>query len=336
MKNLTLDKLPRMVLSKIDLQTAFMASRVVVAAERLQVFRRLNHKALSATTIGKKAGIHKNYLEHFLNALVSMGLLKKRGHLYYNSPLAEKYFIREMSIFWTRQYSRECIEEYEGLTVLEEILRKGQDYRSILGKQRQDYLDRMKQDKRMARDFTHMLYYAHQPDADALAKYLDLAGYGSVLDVGGGSGGMSISLVKRNPHLKACVLDIEPVCRIARKIIKKEGMSSRIKTRVGDMSKRLPTGYDVIMLCDIGPVHSHLLKMAYESLPHHGMIVCVDRFFSEDKTEPLDRLLSQFTTFSFSSQTRQQVIIELRIAGFRAIKRRRIYQDVWLITGLKR
>ena len=336
MKKLTLDKLPRTVMSKIDLQTAFMASRVVVAAERLQVFRKLHGKGLSAPAIGKKAGIHKNYLEHFLNALVSVGLLKKRGYLYYNSPLAEKYFIRERSIFWTRQYSRECIEGYEELTVLEDILRKGQDYRSIFGRQRQDYLDRMKQDKRRARDFTQMLYYAHLPDADALAKYLDLAGYGSVLDVGGGSGVMSISLVKRNPQLKACVLDIEPVCRIAREIIKKEGLSNRIKTRVGDIYKGLPTGYDVIMLCDIGPVHSHLLKMAYEKLPHHGMIVLVDRFFSEDKTEPLDRLLTQFTTSAFGTQTRQQVINKLRIADFRAIKRRRIYQDVWLITGLKR
>jgi SAM-dependent methyltransferase len=336
MKKLTLDKLSRRVLSEIDLQTAFMASRVVVAAERLQIFRKLHGKGLSATAIGKKAGIHKNYLEHFLNALVSLGLLKRRGYIYYNSPLAEKYFIRESSIFWTRQYSRECVEEYQELTVLEEILKKGQDYGSILGKRRQDYLYCMKQDKTRARDFTQMLYYAHQPDADALAKYLDLAGYRSLLDAGGGSGVMSISLVKRNPQLKACVLDIEPVCRIAREIIKKEGLSSRIKTRTGDIHKRLPTGYDVIMLCDIGPVHSNLLKMVYQSLPHHGLIVLVDRFFSEDRTEPLDRLLTQFLTSPFGTQTRQQVISELRLTGFKAMKRRRIYQDIWSIMGLKR
>ena len=34
MERLSLDKLPRKVLSKIELDTAFMASRIIIAAER--------------------------------------------------------------------------------------------------------------------------------------------------------------------------------------------------------------------------------------------------------------------------------------------------------------
>ena len=38
---LTLDKLPARVLKELNLETVFFASRLVIAAERLQVFRKL-------------------------------------------------------------------------------------------------------------------------------------------------------------------------------------------------------------------------------------------------------------------------------------------------------
>ena len=56
-----------------------------------------------------------------------------------------------------------------------------------------------------------------------------------VLDVGGGSGVMSIALAKRNPHLAACVLDIAPVCRIAARNARRAGLSRRVRTQAGDI-----------------------------------------------------------------------------------------------------
>ena len=77
MERLSLDKLPRKTLAKMDLDTAFMASRVMIAAERLQLFRKLNRKKLSAPKIRKAVGLSPQYLTLFLDALVSLGLLKK-------------------------------------------------------------------------------------------------------------------------------------------------------------------------------------------------------------------------------------------------------------------
>ena len=95
MTECTLDKLPKRVLAKIDLQQAFMISRCVVAAERLLLFRKLDGKALSATTIGRRIGVRGWRIEAFLAALVSIGLLKKSGNLYSNTALANKYYVRE-------------------------------------------------------------------------------------------------------------------------------------------------------------------------------------------------------------------------------------------------
>jgi len=331
----TLDKLPKKILAKIDLQTAFMISRCVVAAEKLQVFRRLHGKKLSAAAIGRMIGVRGWRAEAFLAALVSVGLLKKTGKLYSNTALTNKYYVRERSIFCTRLFSEECRREYQAFSVLEEMLTTEQSYASILGIDSRDYIEEMKRNPQWAHDFTHMLYYHHLPHAKALAENLDLSNYRSVLDVGGGSGVMSMALVRRYKHLKACVLDIEPVIHVAKKIIRRERLTRRIGTMIGDMTKHIPGGYDAVMFCDAEIGDGSTLKLAYESLPQGGLVVLVEDFSSDDWTVPLYRLMWQLRSSSFWLKSKRQMVVMLRERGFTAIRSRRIHKDTWLITGHK-
>lgn len=331
----TLDKFPKKVLAKIGIERAFLVSRLIVAAERLQVFRLLHGKHRKADAIGRELKIHKFYLTGFLNSLASLGLLCKANDIYWNTPLAEKYFIDERSIYWTRQYSKECVQAYEALTVLEKMLTSGRSSQSIKGLHHPSYTEAMKRDRHQAEDFTQMLLHFHREDAEALANYLDLSERRAVLDAAGGSGVMSIALAKKNPHLRACILDIAPVCRIAAGNIRRAGMSRRVATLPGDIRHRLPAGFDVIMFCDIGPVSKQLLENAYKSLPANGLIVLVDRYLSKDGTQPLDRLVSQFVGSSFPQAKWADMAEVVKSCGFRTVKARNVYRDVWFITGIK-
>jgi SAM-dependent methyltransferase len=335
MQRPTLDKFPKSVLGQIDIQKAFIISRLIISAERLQVFRALHGKGQSADAIGRTVKIHKLYLHPFLNALTAVGLLRRAKDTYWLTPFARKYFIDERSIYWTRQYSKECADDYEALTLLEQVLTSGKTPDEIKGVKKPDYLERMKRDRREAEDFTQMLFHFHQPDAKALAEYLDLSQHQAVLDVAGGSGVMSIALAKKNPHLKACVLDIAPVCEVAARNIRQAGLSGRIRTMAGDILQPLPAGFDVIMLCDIGDVPPQLLKNAYKVLPRKGRVVLVDRYFSDDGIKPLDRLLEYFLGGSFGLATRRDMVEAVKSCGFRAVKAQKTYADVWVITGDK-
>ena len=55
MEKPTLDKFPREVLAGIDIQKAFIVSRLVVAAEKLQLFRLLDGKRLKSAAIGRRS-----------------------------------------------------------------------------------------------------------------------------------------------------------------------------------------------------------------------------------------------------------------------------------------
>jgi len=335
MEQPTLDNFPKEVLRKIDIQRAFIVSRLVVAAERLQVFRLLHGKRMTADAIGRALKVHKFYLLTFLDALVSLNLLRKTADIYWNAPLAEKYFIKERSIYWTRQYSKECVQAYEALTLLENVLTSGRSYDSLKRVKKPRYTEVMKRDPRQAEDFTQMLFHLHQGDAEALANYLDLTERRSLLDVGGGSGVMSIALAKKNSALRAVILDVPPVCKIAAGNILRAGLAGRVVTQPGDIHDPLPTGHDVIIFCDIGPLSKQLLRNAFQSLPPQGLIVVVDMYLSKDHTQPLDRLVSHFYGSSFPRETWAEMVETVKAAGFRAVKARNMYRDVWFITGIK-
>ena len=89
------------------------------------------------------------------------------------------------------------------------------------------------------------------------------------------------------------------------------------------------------MFCDIGPIAMGLLQQAYEKLPADGLVVLVDRYVSDDGTSPLDRLAAHFVGSGFGLATRGQMVEALKSCGFRRIKSKKVYQDVWCITGVK-
>ncbi len=335
MEKPTLDKFPREVLAGIDIQKAFIVSRLVVAAEKLQLFRLLDGKRLKAAAIGRALKIHPYYLEPFLNAFVGLRMLDKVKDEYGNTAFAEKYFIDERSIYWTREYSNECLDDFDALSVLEKALATGQQPRSLRRARRPLYVEAMHRNPKQAENFTRMLFYLHQPDAEALANYLDLSRRRAVLDVGGGSGVMSIALAKKNRQLRATILDIAPVCKVAAGIIRRAGLAKRVRTLVGNIHERLPAGYDVIMMCDIGPISQRLLRSAYRSLPPGGLLVLVDRCLSEDGTQPLDRLAEYFAGSSFGVATWKDVVDAVESCGFRQVKAENVYRDVWYITAIK-
>jgi len=335
MEKPTLDKFPREVLSRIDIQKAFLVSRLVVAAEKLQLFRLLHGKRMKAEAIGRALKIHAHYLEPFLNAFVGLQLLDKKNGAYGNTAFAEKYFIDERSIYWTREYSNECLDDFDVLSVLEKALATGKQPRSLRRGRRPLYVEAMHRSAKQAENFTHMLSYLHQPDAEALANHLDLSRRHALLDIGGGSGVMSITLAKKNPLLRATILDIAPVCKVAAGSIRRAGLAKRVRTLVGNFHQRLPEGYDVIMMCDIGPISQRLLRRAYRNLPPGGMLVLVDRYLSEDGTQPLDRLVEYFAGSSFGVATWKDMVEAVEGSGFQQVKAESVYRDVWYITAVK-
>jgi acetylserotonin N-methyltransferase len=304
----------------------------VIAAERLQLFRKLTGRELTAVEIGREAGLHGSHRETFLDILAALGLLTRRGRRYRVSALARRHFVTGRSPHWDRLWTKFCTDDYTALSVLEESLTTGRDYRRILGMDREADYDLVRHDRQAAEDFTRVMHDVSRPQSRRLAKNLDLSGYTALLDVGGGSGIMAMELVRAHPNLRACVQDFAPVCSAARKIIREEGMSDRVGTYAADMNEEIAPGYDVIMYWNVGAITLRSLELAYRSLPRGGMVM-IEGPFGDRAGRSLNRLTRKLTLVYPEPATRRETLADMRAAGFKRVRRRRIEKTAWVIVG---
>ena len=85
---------------------------------------------------------------------------------------------------------------------------------------------------------TRAMHALNTPTGLAFGQMYNLAGRRHLLDLGGGSGAMSIGAVSHNPGLMATVLDRSGVCAVARSYIAEAGLAQRIDTLAAEFIRR--------------------------------------------------------------------------------------------------
>ncbi len=148
-------------------------------------------------------------------------------------------------------------------------------------------------DEDFARSFTDLMNSRGMIFGQYLAKAMTplLGGRRHLLDVGGGSGIYSSTMVAAHPQLSATVLEQSPVDAIVRKEIAKHGLSDRVQVASGDMFKVAWPETDIVLLSNVlhdwdVPEMRALLVKAAETLPTGGLLIIHDAFIRDDKTGP--------------------------------------------------
>jgi len=150
----------------------------------------------------------------------------------------------------------------------------------------EDYVQKMAGDPERARVFTRMLYELHRDVAETLADTLEVGGARRLLDIGGGSGVMSLALLRRHPGLSAVVADIETVCAAGRRIAAENGMAERIAYQATDLSGPLPSGFDLVLECDVGLYTEALFARVREALNEGGKFLIADELTDDPDEAP--------------------------------------------------
>lgn len=89
--------------------------------------------------------------------------------------------------------------------------------------------------------------FVRQSHAAAASAY-DFTAAQSLVDVGGGSGGLAMSILERHPHLEATVYDRPHVIERTRETLAASPIGARIGTAAGDFFDSVPAGADTYLL----------------------------------------------------------------------------------------
>jgi len=312
------------VLDLLDLP--FHAAALGAALE-LGLFWLLDEQPLDTEHIARKLEIPLKRCHYWLQLLDRIGLIEEGSSGYQLSSTTRTAILEAYGRETWGLLAEEARDRLPGLRDLSTSLREPGSAWDTLGLQPRMYLAEMEKDPEAARRFTRMLYEIHQPLAEELTGWLDLSGVHRLLDLGGGSGVISLALLRQHPELSATVVDLSNVCHTGREIAAERSLTERITFHPADfLLDELPTDFDLALECDVNVYSEALFRNVRDSLRPGGRFVIIDEFSPSDEVAPPSRLHWAFEgsmidpDFSFPTTTTVKALLEK--AGFQILSER--------------
>ena len=141
--------------------------------------------------------------------------------------------------------------------------------------------------------------------APYLAERLSLPDARTLLDVGGGTGIYAYALLRRNPNLRAIILDRPEVLKVAAECAAQWQVADRVEFLSGDMFLTAYPTVDVVLLSNV--LHDwdvaecrQLVKRAHDALTPGGQVVIHDVFLNDELDGPLPVALYSASLFSLT------------------------------------
>jgi 3-hydroxy-5-methyl-1-naphthoate 3-O-methyltransferase len=271
----------------LELFLGFWISRTVMAAVELGVFEVLSADGggdgLALAEAQAALGLRARPARAVLDTCVAVGLLDKQPDgRYRNSGLAERY-LNSRSVYSLRNYVLDERWCWPAWGRLEEAL---QADAQLLPEDAEGY-------HAFPEDFFLDFLHGHSlVMGGRLAAAVDLSGCRRLMDVGGGSGAVSIALATAFPHLEAVVVDQPAVAAKAAEHIAAADLSDRVTTWPANLFEdRLPPECDVAVLAnllhDFSPERAQeILGRVHDALPAGGRAIILEIVPDDDRRGP--------------------------------------------------
>jgi 2-polyprenyl-3-methyl-5-hydroxy-6-metoxy-1,4-benzoquinol methylase len=249
----------------------FRPARILLTANNYRIFDYLS-KPLPVKTISKKINADLRATEILLDALTSIGLLRKQKNCYRNSNIASRLLVSQ-SPYYQGDIIRHTDNLWKNWSNLDNVLETGNPCYIVNNH----------------KAFILGMHNIALLKAKDIIKLINLKGVKTALDLGGGPGTYSIEMSKRGVHVT--LFDLPETIEIAQEIIRKES-GKPIRTLSGDfMVDDIDKGYDLIFISQIFHAYSeqdnmYLVRKCREALNDGGRIVVQEFPISTNRAHP--------------------------------------------------
>ena len=303
-----------------EFAASFQKSRILLSGFELDIFTNVDKTGTTNKQIANNLHLDEHACERLLNALVSLGFLKKQNHLFFNTDESFTFLSKKSSDYLGGlMHSNHLWNTWSNLT---QVVKTGiSAHPAGINERGEEWLF----------PFINAMHDRAKKQAPQQLANIDLSEIKSTLDIGGGSGAYSMEFISKKPEIEATVFDLPNVVPITKIFLDKEGFSDKIKTHAGDYTTDdLPKGFDLVFLSAI--IHSNsleinqdLIKKCFDSLNKNGKIVIQDWIMNNDRTQPISGAIFAINmlvgTESGDCFTEQEVTEMLNAAGFKSISR---------------
>lgn len=226
--------------------TGFWISRGVYALAKLGIPDLLKDGPKTADELASATNTHSQSLFRVLRALASVGIVTSEGDRFGLTPLSETLVTDAPGSLRWFAVSELGQEHYPAWGNLMQSLKTGEiAFDHLFGMDVWKYFSQNPED---AATFNNSMSAMTAVVNEAITQLCDFSSYKSLVDVGGGHGGLITGILKSNPNLRGVLFDSPEVIEGARAKIEAAGLADRCETVSGDFFKAVPSGGDAYIM----------------------------------------------------------------------------------------
>jgi SAM-dependent methyltransferase len=280
----------------MQLGVGFWGSKALLSAIELGLFTVLARGPRDTETLRLQLGLHPRSARDFFDALVALGMLRRTGTRYANTPETALFLDRNKSSYVGGILEMANARLYRFWGSLTDGLRTGNAQNEA--KTGEDFFGTLYADPQRLEGFLKAMTGLSLGSARVIAKKFPWKRYRTFVDVGCAQGGVAVELALAHKHLTGGGMDLPVVQPVFEAYAKARGVDSRVRFVPGDFFKESLPHADVIIMGHI--LHDWnlddkmmLLRKAYAALPPKGALIVHEALIDDDrKTNAFGLLMS--------------------------------------------
>src|ERR1051325_3094719 len=213
----------------LQIISGFWISRAVYVIAKLGIPDLLKSGPKTAEELASETSMHAPSLYRILRALASVGVIRSdEGKRFALTPLSETLVTDAPGSLRWFAISELGQEHYPAWGNVMHSVKTGEiAFDNFFGVDVWKYFQQNPED---AAVFNNSMSNVTAAANEAITSLYDFSQFGTIVDVGGGHGGLITSILKKNPGVKGVLFDAAEVIEGARPKIEAAGLANRLET----------------------------------------------------------------------------------------------------------
>jgi hypothetical protein len=313
-------------LQMLQIISGFWVSRAIYAIAKLGIPDLLKTGPKTAEELASATKMHAPSLFRVLRALVSVGILNSaEGGRFSQTPLSETLVTDAPGTLRWFAVSELGQEHYPAWGNLMHSVKTGEiAFDNFFGVDVWNYFQHNPED---AAIFNNSMSNMTAATNEAITSRYDFSGFDTIVDVGGGHGGLITGILKANPELKGVLFDAEEVIQGARPKLEAAGVADRCETVAGNFFMSVPAGGNAYILKWI--IHDwndekaiRILRNCRNQMPENAKLILIDCVVPETDEPDFSKFidLNMLVMTGGKERTAKEFDELLSAAGFKLLR----------------
>ena len=268
---------------------AFWPSKILLSAIELRVFTTLASGPERFEPLSAHLDLHPRSARDFLDALVTLGFLRRDGDRYSNTPETDFFLDRQKPSYMGGMLEMANNRLYPFWGSLTEALRTGLPQNEVKSGSAGLFESLYAEPARLKEFLTAMSGLSRGANM-AIARSFPWKGQRTFVDVGTAQGDLAAQIALAQPHLRGIGFDLPQAAPIFNDYVAAVGVADRVEFVAGDFFKDELPKADVVLMGHI--LHDWdletkkmLIGKAYAAVPKGGSLIVYEAIIDDDRSK---------------------------------------------------